>query len=617
MSDPASPTSVKSVDTGRRSKSPPVSPRTRILRTRHISRTDSTCSPGTENRNFSRTNSAYSGGTDSMRRRTSSVSSMKRRASLSLPHSNTFRFSVDEKKIEELKKEEEKHDFSAVPWWTSKRLCLSGICFLGFFCLYAQRVNLSVAIVCMVRQRANQPSNHSSEDAGIQTSGNLTNNDVYDVNNSRSKNTSIYRDALACPVSPWKSANDDSGDFEWDKPLRGLILGAFFWGYTAMQIPSGWLSERFGPRIIISVGMFTVAILTILTPLFARGSPYLLLVARVLIGVGEATMYPGAQALWAKWSPPEERSRLVGFAFGGCQLGNALAFPIAGMLCDYGFDGGWPSVFYVIGTLAFLWCILWVVCIRNTPKEMPGIQKIELEYIEFSLGNCNQETQQNKRESKPWKAMFSSGAMWAILIANACGNYGAYMLLTQMPSYMKEVLHFDIKSVRMVVPALFLVITGYMNCWNQTGAVVLLTLSMAFCGFQFSSFFINHGDIAPKYAGTIFGITNTGASIPGIIAPYVVSAITQNKTQSEWLTAFYIAGVIYCFGALFYIVFAKGDIQAWAKDDEQDQDEMGTKMVELRGIAEEDNAARDTEDSVFVPSNCNHVGEEKQEYITQ
>lgn len=52
-----------------------------------------------------------------------------------------------------------------------------------------------------------------------------------------------------------------------------------------------------------------------------------------------------------------------------------------------------------------------------------------------------------QRESKPWKAMFSSGAMWAILIANACGNYGAYMLLTQMPSYMKEVLKFDIKSV--------------------------------------------------------------------------------------------------------------------------------------------------------------------------
>jgi ACS family sodium-dependent inorganic phosphate cotransporter-like MFS transporter 5 len=59
-----------------------------------------------------------------------------------------------------------------------------------------------------------------------------------------------------------------------------------------------------------------------------------------------------------------------------------------------------------------------------------------------------------------------------------------------------------------------------------------LTLSLAFCGFQFSSFFINHGDIAPKFAGTIFGITNMGASVPGIIAPYVVGAITQNVSWS-------------------------------------------------------------------------------------
>ena len=80
----------------------------------------------------------------------------------------------------------------------------------------------------------------------------------------------------------------------------------------------------------------------------------------------------------------------------------------------------------------------------------------------------------------------------------------------------------------MVIPAIFLVITGFMDCEHQIEAVVLLTLSMGFCGFQFSSFFINHGDIAPRYAGTVFGFTNTGASIPGILAPYIVGAITPN-----------------------------------------------------------------------------------------
>jgi hypothetical protein len=48
--------------------------------------------------------------------------------------------------------------------------------------------------------------------------------------------------------------------------------------------------------------------------------------------------------------------------------------------------------------------------------------------------------------TKPWKAILTSGPVWGIMLANACGNYGAYMLLTQMPTYMKEVLKFDIES---------------------------------------------------------------------------------------------------------------------------------------------------------------------------
>ena len=49
--------------------------------------------------------------------------------------------------------------------------------------------------------------------------------------------------------------------------------------------------------------------------------------------------------------------------------------------------------------------------------------------------------------TKPWLKIFTSGAVWAILLANACGNYGAYMIMTQIPTYMKDVLKFDIKSV--------------------------------------------------------------------------------------------------------------------------------------------------------------------------
>ena len=97
------------------------------------------------------------------------------------------------------------------------------------------------------------------------------------------------------------------------------------------------------------------------------------------------------------------------------------------------------------------------------------------------------------------------------------------------------------------MPGVFLIITGYMDCHRQVAAIVLLSLSMGFCGFQFSSFFINHGDIAPKYAGTVFGFTNTGASVPGIIAPYIVGAITTHV--STFGMSSYLILIIPCFNA--------------------------------------------------------------------
>ncbi|OWF44378.1 Sialin [Mizuhopecten yessoensis] len=517
------------------------------------------------------------GGGSTRRRRTTSGGSWHRQSSLSLHHWDSYKViktDVDEP-LDEHPDIQISH--TEVPWWTSHRVRLSFLCFMGFFCLYANRVNLSVAIICMVKQEMTNDTGVNIQKFANDTDHVTIRNYSYTsglVTQNKSSGNLEVRQVRVCPTSAWSSQSQE-GEFEWDKFLRGFLLGAFFWGYTIMQIPAGWLAERYGPRGTVFGGMLLVSTLTLLTPLLARGSPYLLLVGRVLIGVGEAMMYPGAQVLWAKWAPPEERSRLVGFSFGGCQLGNALAFPVASLLCQYGFDGGWPAIFYVLGGMALIWTIVWLVCVRNTPAEKPGISDLEVRYIESSLGYViSPKNSDKKKHPIPWKAMLTSLPVWAILVANFCGNYGAYMLLTQMPTYMKEVLHFDIKSngvfsmipyivfwifviiaaffadffisknilsiewtrklcgsIGMFVPAIFLIAVGYMDCYHQIEAVALLTLSLAFCGFQFASFFVNHADIAPNYAGTIFGITNTGASVPGILAPYVVSSITQNVSK--------------------------------------------------------------------------------------
>ncbi|XP_046330784.1 sialin-like isoform X2 [Haliotis rufescens] len=514
-----------------------------------------------------------------------------RQSSWDLHHYNQRPVSVDQESIKSAG-----IDPRQVPWWTSKRFRLSVLCFFGFACLYALRVNLSIAMVCMVRDDHYNNTYTASPDS---TTSNTTSH--------YSKTT----DAQQCPVQA--SSHTEGAEFLWDKSLQGLLLGAFFWGYLVLQVPGGMLSERFGAKKVIAAGMFPVAILNMLTPFAARGSPYLLLAVRVIVGIGESVMYPASQALWANWSPPWERSRLIGISLSGGQFGNALIFPIGGLLCSYGFDGGWASIFYVIGSLGLLWCVIWTIFAHDQPDSTPGISDLERKYISKSL---EESKKQPKARTTPWRAIFSSGPVWAIIIAHTCGNYGIYMLLTQIPTYMKEVLKFDIKQngvysmlpylcfwacisisglladflilrkilsvtwtrkvlslIGMLGPAVSLIGVAHMDCTQHVGAVILLCGAVGLCGFHFSGYFINHGDIAPNYAGTLFGITNTAATVPGILAPYIVGAITPNKSQEEWQTAFYICAGVYIFGALVYLVFGSGKIRHWAKVIEKLEDE--------------------------------------------
>lgn len=498
-------------------------------------------------------------------------------------------------------------DFRAVPWWTSQRFLLAIMCFLGFVVLFAQRVNLSIAIVSMV--------NHK----GGRTGGNSSAKPTLDGGNSE-----------LCPEDT--HYEDSYGEFNWDKKLQGLLLGAFYWGYFVLQIPGGRLSETLGATTVIKWSMFPVALLTILSPAAARISPYLLLAARVLIGVGESTIYPAVQALWSQWSPPNERSRLIGCSYAGGQFGNAITFPIAGYLAAYGFDNGWGSVFYVIGTCGFLWCIAWVFIATDRPEQNTRISEIEARYITFSIG---QRAVIEKGRSTPWREMFTSRGVWAIIVTHMCSNFGAYMLLTQIPTYMAEVLKYDllkngivsmlpyllfwfligvggtladcligekVLSVEwtrkfmtlagMLGPATFLVATGFITCAQRTEAVVFLTMAVGLCGLHFSGFFINHGDIAPAYAGTLFGITQCLGTIPGFFAPYLVSAMTPNGEREEWLRAFYLAAGVYSFGAVFYTLMGQGTVQPWAMS-HQDllaklQMEVEQELDELQREEEED-----------------------------
>ena len=91
-------------------------------------------------------------------------------------------------------------------------------------------------------------------------------------------------------------------------------------------------------------------------------------------------------AMIAKWLPKLERSLGTTIIFTGAQIGTVITLPLAGVLSDSTFLGGWPSVFYILGITGCLWFGLWAAFVYESPDIHPFISSKELDFIERGKG---------------------------------------------------------------------------------------------------------------------------------------------------------------------------------------------------------------------------------------
>lgn len=148
----------------------------------------------------------------------------------------------------------------------------------------------------------------------------------------------------------------------------------------------------------------------------------------------------------AAWAPPNERSRIIGIANAGSQIGNVIALPLGGWLCVAGLDGGWPSIFYLFGGVGVIWFVLWLVVASDSPDDNRIIRDTERDYVLKETQEVR-EMHEQAEKSTPWKAILTSMPAISIFVTHSCSNFGTYLFLTSLPTYMKQVLKFDIKSV--------------------------------------------------------------------------------------------------------------------------------------------------------------------------
>lgn len=106
---------------------------------------------------------------------------------------------------------------------------------------------------------------------------------------------------------------------------------------------------------------------------------------------------------------------------------------------------GWEAVFYLMSALSCIWVVLWYWLVQDNPNKQPYITEEERTFITTSLGT-NPLIPTEGKPPFPWKAIFTSGPFLAIFIAHICCNWGWYMLLIELPFYMKQVLKLHIKE---------------------------------------------------------------------------------------------------------------------------------------------------------------------------
>lgn len=142
--------------------------------------------------------------------------------------------------------------------------------------------------------------------------------------------------------------------------------------YSGPSVVAHWHSSdmkdmnlKFNQWKVFGAGIFSTAVLTLLTPLAAEGGVYVLMAVRVVEGIFEGVTFPCIHAVWSKWAPPHERSRskikktrfhdfplywyclsVATIAFAGAYAGTVVAMPLSSILAT---AWGWESLFYFFG----------------------------------------------------------------------------------------------------------------------------------------------------------------------------------------------------------------------------------------------------------------------------
>jgi ACS family D-galactonate transporter-like MFS transporter len=378
-----------------------------------------------------------------------------------------------------------------------------------------------------------------------------------------------------------------SQEFGIDEAAQGIILSSFFWTYALMQIPGGWLADKYGPRPIIAGATILWGVFQALAAL-ATGWAGLLL-ARLGLGLAEGPAFPAGGKLNAVWLPAKERGRGAVIIDGGAPLGTALGgLIIAGLM---GAFGSWRAAFVAAGFATVAAGVFAYWYMRDTPRAHPSTNEAEAEYIERAHAKEDELLTPAPAGRTNVAGFLRFQSFWGMLLGWVGFNLVFYGLVTWAPSYLAQERGLSLAAIGgatfIIFGAGFVgeIVGGFLSdTWKERGgdpnivmrtvlgiSAVLTTLSTFLLAFVSSAvaavallastlFFLRWGglywSIPPTLTdrgrvGVLGGIMNFAGNVAGILVPIVVGVIVQ-VTGSYFLALmlFSASGVLYLISSL-------------------------------------------------------------------